>query len=69
MLKTGLVSVSFRDKSPEEIIRETKKCRLQGIEWGADIHVIPGDVKRAAAIGKLTQEEGLEVFSFPAVRS
>lgn len=64
MLKTGLVSVSFRNKTPEEIIKEVKKCGLQGIEWGGDIHVVPGDIKRAAEVRKLTEEEGLGVFAY-----
>ena len=34
MLNTGLVSVTFRDKTPEEIISTVKQCGLEGIEWG-----------------------------------
>ena len=59
MLKTGLVSVTFRDKTPEEIISAVKQCGLDGIEWGGDVHVLPGDVSRAREIRHLTDKPGL----------
>ena len=43
---TGLVSVTFRDKTPAEIVSEVKKAGLDAIEWGGDVHVPHGDVKR-----------------------
>ena len=59
MLNTGLVSVTFRDKTPEEIISAVKQCGLEGIEWGGDVHVLPGDVSRAREIRHLTEQAGL----------
>ena len=56
MLNTGLVSVTFRDKTPEEIISTVKQCGLEGIEWGGDVHVLPGDVSRAREIRHLTEQ-------------
>ena len=64
MLKTGLVSITFRNKTPEEIVAEVCKCHLDGIEWGADVHVLPGDIARARAVRKLTQNAGLEVLAY-----
>ena len=46
MLNTGLVSVTFRDKTPEEIISTVKQCGLEGIEWGGDVHVLPALILR-----------------------
>ncbi len=64
MLITGVASVSFRDNSPEEIIRASKEAGLQGIEWGGDIHVPAGDVLRARQVRKMTEEAGLIVTSY-----
>lgn len=38
MFKAGLVSVSFRSLSVEEIIAAAKLTNLTHIEWGSDIH-------------------------------
>ena len=64
MLNTGLVSVTFRDKTPEEIISTVKQCGLEGIEWGGDVHVLPGDVSRAREIRHLTEQAGLAVWAY-----
>lgn len=64
MLKTGLVSVSFRKKKPEEIVDLAKQCGLDGIEWGGDVHVQPGDIETAQHIGQLTRDAGLEVLAY-----
>lgn len=34
MIKTGIVSVTFRKKTADEIIEITKKADLAAIEWG-----------------------------------
>lgn len=64
MIKTGLVSVTFRKLSPEEIIKLVVQAGLDGIEWGGDIHVPHGDVKKALDIGKKTREAGISVASY-----
>lgn len=63
-MRTGLVSVSFRHLSPEEIIDLAAKCGLKCIEWGGDVHVPPGDIAHAARIGRLTQERGLQTACY-----
>ena len=64
MLIPGLVSISFRNLCPEEIIDITKESGLLGIEWGGDLHVPHGDVPVAAEVGSKTREAGLEVSSY-----
>ncbi|MDX8044574.1 TIM barrel protein [Gracilibacillus sp. S3-1-1] len=63
-MKLGLCSVTFREKSPLQIIRLAKKAGLEAIEWGADVHVIPEDDQLAETIGEQTREEGLVVSSY-----
>jgi 3-dehydroshikimate dehydratase len=65
-LKPGLLSVTFRELSPEAIINETVKAGLRGIEWGGDRHVLLGDTANARHIGQLTRSAGLEVSAYGA---
>ncbi|MBN2851237.1 MAG: TIM barrel protein [Clostridia bacterium] len=50
MLKSGLVSISFRKLKVDEIIAMVKKAHLKAIEWGSDVHVLPGDYETAAEV-------------------
>ncbi len=63
-MKNGLVSVSFRDKTPEEIAAAAGSCGLYYIEWGGDIHLPPGDVKRAEKMAALSEKNGLCPLSY-----
>jgi 3-dehydroshikimate dehydratase len=61
MFKTGLVSITFRRHSPEQIIAWVKQAGLDGIEWGGDIHVPHGNVTRASEVRAMTIDSGLTV--------
>ena len=63
-MKTGLVSVSFRKLSAGVIVDLAVKCGLDGIEWGGDLHVPPGDIALARAVGAATRANGLEVACY-----
>lgn len=63
-MKIGLVSVTFRKLSVEQIINVVKNAGLECIEWGADVHVLPGDIKKASKVAKLMKENGLETVSY-----
>lgn len=39
MYHTGIVSISFRENTPEKIALAASKCGLKYIEWGSDVHV------------------------------
>jgi sugar phosphate isomerase/epimerase len=62
--KSGLLSVTFRNLSAEAIIDLVAQNGLESIEWGGDVHVLPGDLKRAETIGRLTREAGLEISAY-----
>lgn len=63
-MKTGLCSVSFRKLTVEELIAQVKEAGLDGIEWGSDVHVPAGDVKKARYVAKLMEEAGLETLGY-----
>jgi sugar phosphate isomerase/epimerase len=62
--KTGLVSISFRKFSPEEIIEHVVQAGLDGIEWGGDVHAPHGQTKICREVAKRTFGEGLEVLAY-----
>lgn len=64
MIKSGLLSITFRKHSPREIIELAQTAQLDGIEWGGDIHVPPGQVDLARDIKDQTEQAGLEVASY-----
>ncbi|HAO61285.1 MAG TPA: hypothetical protein DCQ90_04940 [Erysipelotrichaceae bacterium] len=63
-MKTGLTSVTFREKSVEEIIALAKEATLDGIEWGGDVHCPAGEIDTAKQIQRLCQEAQLEILSY-----
>ncbi|MFH1614536.1 MAG: TIM barrel protein [Planctomycetota bacterium] len=64
MIYPGLVSVTFRQLAPAEIVGLVVQAGLLGIEWGGDIHVTHGDFKRAREVNKITTDAGLKVFAY-----
>ncbi len=60
----GLVSVTFRQLSPREIVGLVKQAELEAIEWGGDIHVPHGDIKAAREVKAMTEDAGLEVAAY-----
>lgn len=59
MFKAGLVSVSFRSLSVEEIIAATKLTNLKHIEWGSDIHAPHSDLQNLRHIADLCEQNGI----------
>jgi len=64
LIRSAVVSVTFRALSPKELIDLSAKARLSGIEWGSDVHVLPGDVKTARSVREMTEAAGLAVASY-----
>ena len=64
MLIPGLVSVTFRQLAPREIVQLAAAAGLRGIEWGGDIHVPHGDLQAARAVRDITAAAGLQVLAY-----
>ncbi len=60
----GLVSISFRKHTPEEIIQAVKAAGLSCIEWGSDVHAPCKDTDRLQSIAALQKEYGIECSSY-----
>jgi 3-dehydroshikimate dehydratase len=63
-LAAGLVSITFRELLPREVLDLAASTRLQTIEWGGDRHVPPGDGARAREVAHMTREEGLSIAAY-----
>lgn len=60
----GLVSVSFRQHSPREILEAVRAAGLSCIEWGSDVHAPCNDIKRLCEIAALQNEYGIFCSSY-----
>ena len=64
MIYTGLVSVSFRELSPEQIMQEMVKNGLKYVEWGSDVHAPCTDSAQLERIVALQKETGITCCSY-----
>lgn len=64
MIDSGLVSITFRQLTPEQIVELVQRAGLGGIEWGGDVHVPHGDVRRAETVRRMTEDAGLRVAAY-----
>lgn len=64
MYKLGLVSISFRDKSPEEILSAVKSAGLSYIEWGSDVHAPKDNKEKLNEIVALQKKYAVNCCSY-----
>jgi len=62
--KCGIVSVSFRSLSADEIIKAVKDAGLDCIEWGSDVHAPCDDAEAISHIVELQNEYGITCSSY-----
>lgn len=60
----GLVSVSFRQHTPKEIIEAAKVAGLSCIEWGSDIHTPCHDLEGIKEIAAMQDKYGISCSSY-----
>jgi 3-dehydroshikimate dehydratase len=64
MLHSGLCSITFRKLTPAQIVDLVRQAKIEGIEWGGDIHVPHGDLARAREVRKMTLDAGIALPSY-----
>jgi 3-dehydroshikimate dehydratase len=64
MIRTGLVSVTFRQLKAKAIIDLVRQAELDAIEWGGDIHVPHGEELTAHAVRQMTVDAGIHIPSY-----
>ena len=63
-MKPGLVSITFRGLTPQQIINGAVDAGVEGIEWGGDVHVPHGELATAREVAERTRDAGLAVSSY-----
>ena len=61
MFNTGLVSISFRSLTPEQIVDYMLEAGLRYVEWGSDVHAKKDDHETLQRIAALQQEKGIQI--------
>lgn len=64
MFYSGLVSISFRDHSPEKILWAASRFQLKYVEWGSDIHAPCQDLEKLRSIVALQNRYGISCSSY-----
>ena len=64
MFDLGVVSISFRDKSPEEILAAAKAAGLSCVEWGSDVHAPCRQTEKLREIAVLQEKYGITCCSY-----
>jgi sugar phosphate isomerase/epimerase len=64
MIRAGVASITFRKFVPREVICWAAHAKLDGIEWGGDVHVPHGKVEPARQVAAMTRDAGLVVSSY-----
>lgn len=64
MLTAGMTSVTFRSLKIGQVVALCKQAKLNGIEWGGDIHVPPCDRAAAQEAVSRCTDAGISVFSY-----
>ena len=64
MFNTGLVSISFRSLSPEQIVDYMLEAGLRYVEWGSDVHAKMDDHEALQRIVALQREKGIICSSY-----
>lgn len=62
--RLGLVSVSFRPHTPEDILKAMQCAGLNYIEWGGDVHAPADDMEKVVQLPALQKEYGVACSSY-----
>jgi 3-dehydroshikimate dehydratase len=63
-VRTGLVSVTFRQLSADEVVDVAAKAGLAAIEWGGDVHVPLGNLVTARRVKAMCEDRGLAIAAY-----
>ena len=63
-MKTGLVSVSFRKHTPQDILRACVNAGIRAIEWGSDVHAPPADLEHLRRLAREQEACGVHCSSY-----
>jgi 3-dehydroshikimate dehydratase len=63
-ISPGLVSITFREFTPAQIVDLLDEADLRAVEWGGDVHVPHGNTARAREVRALCLDSGVATPSY-----
>jgi len=63
-LAPGLCSITLRGLPADDVVTVATRAGIEGIEWGADRHALPGGGHAVAALAQRCRDAGIEVASY-----
>lgn len=63
-MRTGMTTVTFRKMDVAALIMLARQAGLDGLEWGGDVHVPPGQAALAKEVRARCEDAGLAVLSY-----
>ncbi|WP_199700563.1 sugar phosphate isomerase/epimerase family protein [Jiangella rhizosphaerae] len=63
-VKTGLVSITFRQLGVDAVLDVMRRAELSAVEWGGDVHVPAGDVAAAKRTATASADHGVAVVAY-----
>jgi 3-dehydroshikimate dehydratase len=63
-IRPGLCSITLRQLSVGDVVDLCIRAGVAGVEWGADVHVPPGDADAARDTRSRCRDAGIEVVSY-----
>jgi hypothetical protein len=67
MIRLGLCSSAFLASTIDEVISIARDAELDAVEWAADAHIQPGDIKTAERAMMATLRGGLTLSSYASL--
>ena len=64
MIKTGLVSATFRRLTAKDVLDLAVEAGLNGVEWSSDVHVPPGEREVAEQLSRMCREQNIAVCGY-----
>jgi sugar phosphate isomerase/epimerase len=64
LLRPGLTSITHRQLSPLEVVALASEANLEAIEWGADVHLLPGSPAAARDLAARCRDAGIDCPSY-----
>lgn len=64
MIRSGLVSVTFRGLEAQAVLDLVQTHGIEGIEWGGDIHLPPGETGLAETLWRESEARGIRVAAY-----
>jgi 3-dehydroshikimate dehydratase len=63
-VRSGLISVTFRNKPVDEVLALAVRGAIEGLEWSGDCHVPPGEIGLAREVMMKTLRARLTIASY-----